>query len=71
MKTIYTIIIVLLCMASLLLIEACQGKDNTQIALDENTWDTIYLEQVDIVDFADTCACDTITYEECQNNITD
>lgn len=72
MKTLHTAFIILILMPLLLMIEGCrnnnvQSADNN-FAIDSN-YDTIYMDYVDIADIADTCACDTMVFNDYQNII--
>ncbi len=48
----------------------CREKNNTQTTDDAYyTYDTLYVDSVDIIDFADTCVCDSVEHVYDENII--
>lgn len=60
MKILYGFIVATTIVALILVSEGCKGRNNSFSTANDNNYDTICLEDVDIVDIADTCAADTV-----------
>ncbi len=70
MKTLHVAFITLILISSIIIMSGCREKNNTQTTDDAYyTYDTLYVDSVDIIDFADTCVCDSVEHVYDENII--